>query len=233
MPLWIPIGLFILWRYYANVHANTGDLTPERQAVYEMAMKFARDPQKLAVLADAFDSAGLHKEASALRKRSKLPSLPANVQAARQRALREALSSMDPDHVKKLAVAFEAEGLGSAAAILRDYASGLESAADVHPIALTPNNPAAPPPDQQLPHPESQVPLTQAGELMGSPIPMAATPAPVPAMPPEVHGEGFGSGPPEGSDFGLGTIIPSRYPGPLQPDDPGPIEEHMPPPIPR
>lgn len=229
MPLWIPIGLFFVWRYYANARANSGDLTPERAAVYAMAMKFAKDPQKLVVLADAFDDAGLHDQARALRKRSKLPSLPANVQAARQRALREALASTDAEHVKNLAKVFENEGLGSAAAILKDYASGLESAAEIHPVALTPNNPAATPPDQQLPHPESQVPPTQAGEMMGAPVPMAATPAPVPPMP---HGEGFGSGGGP-SEFGIGTIIPSQYPGPLHPDDPGPIPDHELPPIPR
>jgi hypothetical protein len=229
MPIWIPIGLFLVWRYYANKDAQSGDFTPERAAVYAMAMKFAKDPSKLVMLADAFDAAGLPDQARALRKRSKLPSLPANVQAARQQAMRDALSSMDPEHVKKLAKAFEAEGLGQAAAILKDYASGLESAAEIHPVQLTPMNPAATPPDQQLPHPEAQVPPTQAGQNMEAPVPLEATPGPIPPMP---HGEmGGGSGP---SDFGLGTIIPSQYPGPLHPDDPGPVPEHEPPPpIPR
>jgi hypothetical protein len=180
-----------------------------------MAMKFAKDPSKLVVLADAFDAAGLHEQARALRKRSKLPSLPANVQAARQKAMRDALSSMDPDHVKALAKAFEMEGLGSAAAILKDYAAGLESAAEIHPVALTLMNPAAVPPDQQLAHPESQVPPTQAGEMMAAPVPLEATPAPVPPMP---HGEGFGSGGGP-SEFGIGTIIPSQYPHPMGPDE--------------
>jgi hypothetical protein len=229
MPLWIPIGLFLVWRYYANAHANTGDFTPERAAVYAMAMKFAKDPSKLQTLADAFDDAGLHDQARALRKRSKLPSLPANVQAARQKAMREALASTDAEHVKKLAAAFEQEGLGAAAAILKDYASGLESAQDIHPVQLTPHNPAAPPPDQQLRPPEAQAPPTQAGQMTEAPVPLEATPAPVPPMP---HGEGFGSegGP---SEFGIGTIIPSQYPGPLHPDDPGPVPEHEPPPMPR
>jgi hypothetical protein len=233
MPLWIPIGLFLVWRYYANAHANTGDFTPERAAVYAMAMKFAKDPSKLQTLADAFDDAGLHDQARALRKRSKLPSLPANVQAARQKAMREALASTDAEHVKKLAAAFEQEGLGAAAAILKDYASGLESAQDIHPVQLTPHNPAAPPPDQQLRPPEAQAPATQAGQNMEAPVPLEATPAPVPPMPPVPHGEGFGSGPLVGGEFGIGTVIPSQYPHPMAPDEPPPIPEHEPPLIPR
>ena len=43
MALWLPLGLFILWRYYAH-KTNVGDLTPERQAVYSMAISFEKDP---------------------------------------------------------------------------------------------------------------------------------------------------------------------------------------------
>jgi hypothetical protein len=219
MALWIPVGLFILWRYYVNKAALSGELTPERQAAYTMAMSFARDPDKLRVLADAFDDAGLKEQARSLRKRAALPTLPKNVQEARAKALKAALSSVDVKAIRALADVFESQGMGASASMLRDYAQGLEQAENIHPVQLTPQNPPATPPEEQLPHPEHQVPPTEAGQNMAAPVPMDATPAPVPPMP---HGE-----------FGLGTVIPSTYPAPMQPDVPGPIEEHIPPPIQR
>lgn len=202
MALWIPIGLFILWRYYVN-KANTGDLTPERQAVYDVAMSLTRDPGKLNVLANAFESAGLHEQAASLRKRAKIPDLSQASHEARQRAFKKALGSANPSAIRDLADAFEREGLGRAASILRDQASGIEHAAEVPPVpVIREMPPAAPEPGHQVPSPEHQAPDTQAGQNMSAPVPDAAIAAPVPPMP---HGE-----------FGMGTVIPSQYPGPLE-----------------
>jgi hypothetical protein len=207
MALWLPLGLFVLWRYFVH-QKNTGDLTPERQAVYSTAMTFVKDPEKLETLAQAFSDTGLPEQARALRNRSRLPTLPENVKLARAQALKAALSSTDPVAIKALAKVFESQGMGAAAGMLKDYAQGLDQMMNVPPVQLTPANPPAPHPEDQLPHPESQVPPTQAGEHMGAPVPLAATAAPVPPMPHEgaasPHGEGFGSGPSDGGgDFGL------------------------------
>jgi hypothetical protein len=196
MALWLPLGLFILWRYYAH-KTNVGELTPERQAVYSMAMTFEKDPVRLTTLADAFKTAGLYEQARALRNRAKLPTLPANVQLARGQALKAALSSTDPVAVRGLALVFESEGAGSAAGILRDYAQGLEQSLPIPPVQMTPHNPPAPHPDDQQRPPEAQAPATQAGQMMEAPMPLAATAAPVPPMP---HGE------------------PDSDPGPFPPD---------------
>jgi|ERR1700690_3244155 len=216
MALWLPLGLFILWRYYAH-KTNDGDLTPERQAVYSMAMSFEKDPERLNTLSDAFRKAGLYEQARALANRAKLPTLPANVQLARAQALKAALSSTDPTAVRGLALVFESQGAGASAGFLRDYAQGLEQSLSIPPVQLTPSNPPAPHPDDQLQHPEAQAPATQAGQMMQAPVPLAATPAPVPPMP---HGEGFGGGPTDGGDFGVGTVIPSQYPHPTPPPPP-------------
>jgi len=220
MPFWTLLGLFVLWRYYANKSADEGDFTPERQAVYDVAMNLTQNPEKLRVLANAFENAGLVAQAKALRKRASLPNVSKDVQAQRQRAMKAALSSTDPKAVRDLADAFEAEGLGRAAGMLREYATGLAQALEVPPVRVTP--PAATPPDEQLQHPEHQVPPTQAGMNMAAPFPPAAVPAPVPPAP---HGEG--------GDFGVGTVIPSQYPHPLAPDTPPEIPDHDVPPIPR
>ena len=206
MGIWLPIALLLLWRYYANKN-NPTDLTPERQAVYSMAMTFTKDPQRLEILAKAFSDAGLTEQAKALRNRSRLPTLPENVKAARAQALKAALSSTDPVAIKALAKVFESQGMGAAANMLKDYAQGLDQMMNVPPVQLTPQNPPAPHPEDQLPHPEAQAPDTQAGQMMEAPVPLAATAAPVPPMPhegvPSPHGEGFGSGPPDGGgDFG-------------------------------
>src|SRR6202142_4279559 len=207
MALWLPLGLFILWRYYAH-KTNDGDLTPERQAVYSMAMSFEKDPERLNTLSDAFRKAGLYEQARALANRAKLPTLPANVQLARAQALKAALSSTDPTAVRGLALVFRAQGQGLSAGFCVTTRQGSKN-----PIP----NPPAPHPDDQLQHPEAQAPATQAGQMMQAPVPLAATPAPVPPMP---HGEGFGGGPTDGGDFGVGTVIPSQYPHPTPPPPP-------------
>lgn len=221
MALWLPLGLFILWRYYAH-KTNVGDLTPERQAVYSMAISFEKDPERLNRLADAFKEAGLFEQARALRNRAKLPTVPANVQLARAAALKQALSSTDPVAIRGLALVFESQGAGASAGILRDYAQGLEQALPIPPVQLTPSNPPAQHPEEQLQHPEGQAPATQAGQMMQAPVPLEATAAPVPPMP---HGEGFGGPPPAGGDFGVGTVIPSQYPHPTPPPPPPPQDD--------
>jgi hypothetical protein len=218
MALWLPLGLFILWRYYAH-KTNVGELTPERQAVYSMAMSFERDPERLNTLANAFKEAGLFEQARALRNRAKLPTLPANVQLARTAALKAALNSTDPASIRGLALVFESQGAGASAGILRDYAQGLEQSLAIPPVQMTPHNPPAPHPDDLQRPPEAQAPATQAGQMMEAPVPLEAIPAPVPPMP---HGEGFGGPPPAGGDFGVGTVIPSQYPHPTPPPPPPP-----------
>jgi hypothetical protein len=224
--LWLPLGLFILWRYYAH-KTNVGELTPERQAVYSMAMSFEQNPERLTALADAFKSAGLFEQARALRNRAKLPTLPANVQLARAQALKAALSSTDPVAIRGLALVFESQGAGASAGILRDYAQGLEQSLAIPPVQMTPQNPPAPHPQDQQRPPEAQAPATQAGQMMEAPVPLEAIPAPVPPMPdlrsaPMPHGEGFGGAPTASGDFGVGTVIPSQYPHPTPPPPPPP-----------
>ena|ERR1700730_7430792 len=199
----IPIGLFVWWRYTVN-QINTGDLTPERQAAYSLAMSFARDPQKILILAQAFDDTGLHEQARALRKRAKLPTLPKNAKDARARAFKEAFKSTDSKSVMALAIVFESEGMGAAARLLKDYASGLEQALEIPPVML--QVPPEAHPNDQLQHPESQAPNTQAGAHMEAPVPPEATAGPVPLVPSAVatpvgppgavtqvqpHGDGF------------------------------------------
>jgi hypothetical protein len=189
------IGGFLLWRFFVNKN-NPTVLTPERQAVYSMAMAFQQDPKKLLALADAFDKVGHGEQAKALRKRAALPTLPANVQAARQKAFKNALNSHDPKTIHSLADVFESQGMGRAAGMLRDYAEGLDTADGVRPVKLPPIPPPEPmpppattPPNAQgMPNPTSQVPPSAVGPLVGPPLPEASHEAPVPPPPGPLQG---------------------------------------------
>jgi hypothetical protein len=208
----IPIAAGVaLWRYHANKRSK-GTLTPERRAVYTSAMTFLRDPAKLNKLADAFDKGGLKTQATALRKRSVLPTLPKNVQAARQQALKQGLSSTDPVAVNTLADAFEKSGAMASATMLRQYALGLKVTAPIKPIPvpslLPPEEPPAEPvtpesvaqdnlivadiPPLPEPHPTTTPPSTSVSPAIVDPglptaVPVVSPPHPEISPQPDVN----------------------------------------------
>lgn len=130
----VAIGVFA-WVIYDNLTSGTVNLTTERQVIYLAAMSGMTDPVKLTKLAKAFDKEGLSEQAAALRKRANLPNVSPAVQAQRQEALKQALSSTDPTAVRIVADALEKEGVGATAALLRQYADGLVAATTIAPIA--------------------------------------------------------------------------------------------------
>lgn len=219
------VGGFLLWRFFVNKN-NPSVLTPERQAIYNMAMSFTQDPTKLHALATAYEKVGHTTQANALRKRASLPTLPENIKAARQRAFKTALGSSDPDAINSLADVFESEGMGRSAGMLRDYAAGLDAADGVRPVKLPPmpqqgatSPPSVTPPNAQgMVNPASQVPPTTVGPLVGPPLPAESHEQAVPP-PPNMNGE-----------FGIGTVIPSQGgpQGPVSPDGPPPPIQSMP-----
>lgn len=124
---------------------NRGKMTPERQVIYEQALK-SKDVKVLRTMADAFDSEGLKPQAALLRKRANLRELPEETKKARRDAFDKGMKSSDVAGIRGLADAFESEGATGAADALRKYATGLEAGG-------TPGSP--PPPDdfagEQLP----------------------------------------------------------------------------------
>jgi hypothetical protein len=86
-----------------------------------------KDPDKLRILADAFDKCGLKNEGELLRKRATLRTAAPEVKAARKEAYRNAMKTKDPKVARQLADVFEKEGATGAAASLRHMAQGLEA----------------------------------------------------------------------------------------------------------
>jgi len=129
LPL-ILLGL-VAGGYYAKTQADKvppkGELTPERQVIFETALNEVKEPVKLRALAKAFREQGLTKEADILEKRAALRDLPADVKEARRDAYRKGMESRDPIAIDNLAAAFDKEGATGAAAALRKQAEAVRA----------------------------------------------------------------------------------------------------------
>lgn len=131
-PYLLLLGGLIAGGYYAKVQAdkNTppkGEMTPERQVVFETALDQVQEPAKLIALAKAFREQGLEKQADILEKRAKLRGLPPEVKEGRREAYRKGMDAKDPVAVDYLASVFEKEGATGAAESLRKHAASLRA----------------------------------------------------------------------------------------------------------
>ena len=120
----VVIGLAGLAWHQSSV-SKKGIMTPQREMVFNNALKTVKDPEKLRKLADAFECESLPAQATLLRKRAALRELPNETKEARREAFKKGMKSKDIAGVEKLAGAFEGEGATGAAEALRNYAKGL------------------------------------------------------------------------------------------------------------
>lgn len=112
--------------WYRRRKSAHGQMTPEREKVYQTALHETRDPSKIRQMAATFDRVGLKAAAEMLRKRANLRELPPEVKEARQAVMKKALASTDKQKVMNVANAFEGEGAMGVAERLRQHAEGLE-----------------------------------------------------------------------------------------------------------
>lgn len=120
------LGLTGLAAYKASQRGKFhGEMTAERQIVYQTALESLKEPWKLNKLADAFEKQGLREQADHLRKRAALKTQPSDVKAKRNEAFRKGMQSNDPAAIRKLAQAFSSVGADGAAANLRRRADAL------------------------------------------------------------------------------------------------------------
>lgn len=105
--------------------AGGATMNGERQIVYETALSKVKDPEKLMSLANTFEGEGLIDQATMLRKRAILRTLPQETKDKRKEIFRAGMSSKKKEGVLKLAAAYEGEGATGSAEALRDYANGL------------------------------------------------------------------------------------------------------------
>lgn len=133
LPL-IPLAVAALagtsWWVSKKRGADYGVMTPQRQVVYDAALKTINDPNQMRSLAKAFREQGLTPQADVLEKRAKLKELPVDVKAARRDVFKKAMSSQNPDAVEAVAASFEGEAAHGVAHKLRTYARGLRLAKD-------------------------------------------------------------------------------------------------------
>lgn len=121
VPLAIGTGVAVLaWK----ARKKQG-MTPIRKKTFEAAMKTQKEPDKLHKLAAAFHKEGLKAEAAELRKRAAIFSAPPETIEKRKQVFKQAMSSNNPDAVKKVASAFHRMGHYEAAQKLRNYAKGI------------------------------------------------------------------------------------------------------------
>ena len=106
--------------------APDGVVTPERQAVYNVAMNSVPDPEKLKNLAAAFKKVQLPDMADALYQRALLRALPPGVKQQRREVFRKAMKSTNVSAIRGVAAALHGEGCTGAAAALTRYANGLK-----------------------------------------------------------------------------------------------------------
>jgi hypothetical protein len=138
---WIVLagGAYLVYRF---LYVEKGTMTPERQAVFALAMH-STDPNKLGLMADAFQKAGLSEQATALRNRANLPNLSQQIQINRANIVKQSLNSTNPDAIEDVADAFASQGATATADLLRNYAQGLRNSQNVQPLVATPATTAA------------------------------------------------------------------------------------------
>ena len=193
MEFLVPAAVIALALFAYTRGKHKGQMTAERKVVFDSALQMLKDPAKLNALADAFDKQGLSAEATLLRKRANLRSLPRETVLARRAVFKKLMASTDPAMVETGAQTFENEGATGAAQQLREYAKGLRANVASLPLAkaaVTAAVAAAPATPDAI--------AAQAVALTANPPPapdpvavaataMATTNATLGAMPADVH----------------------------------------------
>lgn len=161
------VGSLVAAAYHKTYQTGKGPpkgvLTPERQMIFETAIKEMREPEKLRILAKTYREQGLPAQADMLEKRANLRALPKEVTQARRTAYKRAMKSTNVNAIRGLANAYEREGATGAAQSLREYAASIPSSAtpaEVIPVQASPPPAAPSPPPMPIPPPISTVNVT-------------------------------------------------------------------------
>ncbi len=116
----------VMWRVVKN--STPGVWTPERQALYRVAISTETDAGKLKALAAKFRADGFPEEASNLEARAALPSMHGEKRAKYAAIARKAFRSRNPAAVREVAAGYERLGMGATAEALRNTAAGIDVA---------------------------------------------------------------------------------------------------------
>lgn len=123
----IPVGIGLLAgaAAWAKFGRETTMMTPQRQRIYDAAVRGLKDPVGLEKLGQAFKSEGLHTEGDLLLKRAALRRLPRDQKEINRAKWKQGMSSKNPKEVLEIADEFDNRGATGAALELRRYARGL------------------------------------------------------------------------------------------------------------
>jgi hypothetical protein len=106
-PLTIGVGVLVWLAFKKQSGTQFGAVTPERAELYENAMAYCADPEKLKTLARAFEKEGLKAQAAVLKKRAEWRARSAEVRAEHARIFDSAMKSDKVDVILTIAACFE------------------------------------------------------------------------------------------------------------------------------
>lgn len=122
-PLTVTIGVLTWLAFRKQASTNYGQMTPEREEVFQNAMRFLKDPNRMSTLAEEFQKEGLKFQALLLRKRALWRSRAPDVLETHDNIFKKAMESENIKAVLDVANAFEEMTATLKAKQLRDHAS--------------------------------------------------------------------------------------------------------------
>jgi hypothetical protein len=122
-PLTATIGFLAWMAFRKQTGSNYGTMTPEREEVFQNAMKFLQDPTRMETLAAEFQKEGLKFQAILLRKRAQWRSRTPEAQEEHNLIFTKAMESENIKGILGVANAFEEMTATLKAKQLRDHAS--------------------------------------------------------------------------------------------------------------
>lgn len=128
-PLTATIGFLAWLAFRKQSKTQFGQMTPERDEVFQNAMEFLKDPARMHELANEFQKEGLKFQAVLLRKRADWRARPADVRLAHEEIFARAMASENVKGILDVARAFEEMTATVKAKQLRDHAHAVHVAA--------------------------------------------------------------------------------------------------------
>jgi hypothetical protein len=122
-PLTATIGVLAWLAFRKQAGSNYGQMTPEREEVFQNAMKFLKDPNRMQTLAEEFQKEGLKFQAMLLRKRAEWRSRTPDVQEQHNEIFAKAMASENIKAILGVANAFEEMTATLKAKQLREHAT--------------------------------------------------------------------------------------------------------------
>ena len=127
-PLTLGVGALLFLAFKKQSGTKFGAVTPEREELYQNAMAYCQDPEKLRELARDFEREGLKTYAGAMRKRADWRARSPETRATHAEIFDRALKSENVPAILEVAALFEAFTATKKAEQLRAHAQAVNEA---------------------------------------------------------------------------------------------------------